>query len=80
MNLRTLTKVVRDIVKPNLRKDYPVLDTFTFVSVWLEYAMDQSIVSMRDLFQKLNYQGIDLKISNSRKASKKRYPLLIFKK
>jgi hypothetical protein len=34
--------------------------------------MDKSIVSMRDLFQRLNNQGIDLKISNFSKASKKR--------
>ena len=34
--------------------------------------MDKSIVSMQDLFKRLNYQGIDLKISNFSKASKNR--------
>ena len=36
--------------------------------------MDKSIVSMRDLFKRLNTQGIDLKISTFSKASKKRDP------
>ncbi len=31
-----------------------------------------SLVSMQDLFKRLNAQGIDLKISNFSKASKKR--------
>jgi IS4 transposase len=34
--------------------------------------MDKSVVSMQDLFKRLNIQGIDLKISNFSKASKKR--------
>lgn len=34
--------------------------------------MDKSVVSMQDLFKRLNNQGIDLKISNFSKASKKR--------
>ena len=34
--------------------------------------MDKSIVSMQDLFKRLNTQGIDLKISNFSKASKRR--------
>ncbi|HEY9705385.1 MAG TPA: IS4 family transposase, partial [Allocoleopsis sp.] len=64
MMIKTFPKIVRDILTPLPRKDYPVLDTFSFVSIWLGYVMDKSIVSMRDLFQRLNYQGIDLKISN----------------
>lgn len=34
--------------------------------------MDKSVVSMQDLFKRLNTQGIDLKISNFSKASKRR--------
>lgn len=34
--------------------------------------MDKSVVSMQDLFKRLNNQGIDLKISNFSQASKKR--------
>ena len=71
MIIRTFPKIIKDILKPLSRKDYPVLDTFTFVSLWLEYVMDKSIVSMRDLFARLNCQGIDLKISNFSKANKK---------
>ncbi len=65
-------KVMKEILRTLPKKDYPVLDTFSFVSVWLEYVMDKSIVSMRDLFVRLNSQGIDLKMSNFSKASKKR--------
>jgi putative transposase len=72
MRLKNFPEVVKAILKPLPKKDYPVLDTFSFVSVWLQYVMDKSIVSMRDLFQRLNNQGIDLKISNFSKASKKR--------
>ncbi len=53
-------------------KDYQSLITFSFVSCWLEYVMDKSVVSMRDLFKRLNLQGIDLTRSNFSKASKKR--------
>jgi putative transposase len=72
MILRTFPKIIKDILKALPKKDYPVLDTFSFVSLWLAYVMDKSIVSMRDLFQRINYQGIDLKMSNFSKASKKR--------
>ena len=72
MRLKTFPEVIRKILKPLPKKDYPVLDTFSFVSVWLEYVMDKSIVSMRDLFKRLNNQGIDLKMSNFSKASKHR--------
>ena len=44
--------------------------------LWLEYVIDKSIVSMRDLFQRLNYQGINLNILNSRKGTQKRDPLI----
>lgn len=72
MILRSFPKVIKDILKPLPRKDYPALSTFSFVSCWLEYAMDQSIVSMRDLFTRLNGHGFDFKISTFSKASKKR--------
>ena len=72
MSIRTFPKIVKEILNPLPKKDYPVLDTFKFVSLWLEYVMDKSIVSMRDLFGRLNYQGIDLKISTFSKANKKK--------
>ena len=72
MIVRTFPKVIKSVLKTLPKKDYPVLNTFLFVSCWLEYVMDKSVVSMQDLFKRLNNQGIDLKISNFSKASKKR--------
>lgn len=72
MIVRSFPKVVQKILKPLPRNDYPALSTFSFVSCWLGYVMDKSIVSMQDLFKRLNNQGIDLKISNFSKASKRR--------
>ena len=72
MILRNFPKVVKQILKPLPRNDYPALNTFLFVSCWLEYTMDKSVVSMRDLVKRLNIQGIDLKISTFSKASKGR--------
>jgi putative transposase len=54
------------------KDDYPVLDTFTFVSCWMSFVMDQSQFSMRDLFKRLNVRGIDMDISTFSKASKSR--------
>ncbi|EAM49660.1 hypothetical protein CwatDRAFT_1957 [Crocosphaera watsonii WH 8501] len=72
MIVRSFPKVIKSILRPLPRNDYPVLNTFLFISCWLEYVMDKSIVSMQDLFKRLNTQGIDLKISNFSKASKRR--------
>ncbi|WP_041229874.1 IS4 family transposase [Rippkaea orientalis] len=70
--VRSFPKVIKSILRPLPKNDYPVLNTFLFVSCWLEYVMDKSVVSMRDLFKRLNNQGIDLKFSNFSKASKRR--------
>jgi putative transposase len=37
--------------------DFPVLNTRLFVSCWISLAMDRSIVSMQDLFKRLNPRG-----------------------
>ena len=58
------------------KDDYPVLDTFKFVSCWLSFVMDQSQFSMRDLFKRLNVRGIDMDISTFSKASKNRDPVV----
>ena len=58
------------------KDDYPVLDTFKFVSCWLSFVMDQSQSSMRDLFKRLNVRGIDMDISTFSKASKNREPVI----
>jgi putative transposase len=58
------------------KDDYPVLDTFKFVSCWMSFVMDQSQSSMRDLFKRLNVRGIDMDISTFSKASKNRDPVV----
>ena len=65
-----------EIVKQHLgdlpQNDYPVLDTFTFVSCWLSFSLDQSVRTMRELFFRLNVRGIPIDISTFSKASKVR--------
>ncbi len=58
------------------KDDYPVLDTFKFVSCWLSFVMDRSQSSMRDLFKRLNIRGVDMDISTFSKASKNRDPIV----
>ncbi|MFM6509421.1 MAG: glycosyltransferase family 2 protein, partial [Dolichospermum sp.] len=74
MRLKNFPEVVKTILKPLPKKDYPVLDTFSFVSVWLQYVMDKSIVSMRDLFQRLNNQGDDGYQSTAQEMIEQNYP------
>jgi IS4 transposase len=38
------------------KDDYPVLDTFKFVSCWLSFVMDQSQSSMSDLFDRTEFR------------------------
>jgi putative transposase len=54
------------------KDDYPVLDTFKFVSIWLGLVLDQSQTSMRSMFKRLNLRGETVDISTFSKASKKR--------
>lgn len=70
------------IVKKHLRHlpkdDYPALNSFLFVSTWLSFALDQSQISMRSLFKRLNVQGINVDISTFSKASKVREPAIFY--
>jgi putative transposase len=68
--------IVKRLLKDLPTDDYPVLDTFTFVSCWMSFVMDQSQSSMRDLFKRLNVRGIDMDISTFSKASKNRDPIV----
>jgi len=65
-------KIINQFLGDLPKNDYPVLDTFKFVSCWLSFVMDQSQSSMRDLFKRLNVRGIDMDISTFSKASKNR--------
>jgi putative transposase len=65
-------KIINQFLGELPKNDYPVLDTFKFVSCWLSFVMDRSQFSMRDLFKRLNIRGIDMDISTFSKASKNR--------
>ena len=68
--LTKFPKLMKDILKPLPRNDYPVLNTFLFVSCWIGFALDKSLVSMRDLCKRMNIQGINVQLSTFSKASK----------
>ena len=63
-------KLIKEILKPLPKNDYPVLNTFLFVSCWIGFALDKSLVSMRDLCTRMNLQGINVQLSTFSKASK----------
>lgn len=58
--------------------DYPVLNTFLFVSTWIEFVMNQGQTSMQSLFKHLNIRGIDVDITTFSKASKTRDPEIFY--
>jgi putative transposase len=65
-------KLVKKIIAPLPKDDYPVLNTQLFVKIWLEFVMDKSVTSMRSLFSRMNYGGYGVDISTFSKASKNR--------
>jgi len=67
-------KIVKYLLWALPQDDYPKPDTFTFVSCWLSFVLDQSQTEMRSLFQRLNMRGIDIDISTFSKANKKTRP------
>lgn len=71
-------QIVKKHLKHLPQDDYPVLNTFLFVSTWLNFALDQSQTSMRSLFKRLNVRGIDVDISTFSKASKVRKPEIFY--
>ena len=68
--LTKFPKLIKDILKPLPKNDYPVLNTFLFVSCWIGFTLDKSLVSMRDLCTRMNTQGMNVQISTFSKASK----------
>jgi putative transposase len=69
MIINSFPKIVKDILKPLPKNDYPVLNSRLYVECWLAYALDNSLTSMRDLFKRLNNTGIDVRISTFSKAN-----------
>jgi putative transposase len=74
--LSNFPRIIKHFLGELPKDDYPVLNTFKFVSCWLSFVMDQSQSSMRDLFKRLNVRGIDMDMSNFSKASKNRDPIV----
>ncbi len=56
--------------------DYLTLNSFLFVTSWLNFALDPGISSIRGMFSLLNQQGIKVSFSNFSKANKNRNPQL----
>lgn len=63
-------KVIKRILKDLPKNDYPVMNTFLFVSCWITFSLDKSLVSMRDLSTRFNLQGLNVNLSTFSKASK----------
>jgi putative transposase len=70
--ISNLPKLVKKFLGKLPLSDYPVLSTFRFVSFWLNFALAPSLMSMRDLFSRLNYQGIKIDISTFYQGNKMR--------
>ncbi len=68
--MTNFSKLIKELLKPLPKNDYPALDTFTFLSCWICFALDKSIVSMRDLCSRMVLQGINVNLSPFSKASK----------
>jgi putative transposase len=74
--LSNFPAIVKHFLGDLPENDYPVLNTFKFVSCWLGFVMDSSQSSMRDLFKRLNVRGESMDISTFSKASKSRDPAI----
>jgi len=72
MMLKPFAGIVKTILKRLPKNDYPVLNTRLFVLIWLHLIFDKSLGSLRDLFFRLNHQGIAVDLSTFSKASKNR--------
>jgi len=76
--MKQLLSNLPHLVKKYLGKipndDYPTLNSFLFVTCWLNFALDPGVKSMRGMFAILNQQGIKVDISTFSKASKNRSP------
>ena len=71
-------KIIKKYLGDLPQDDYPVLNTFLFVSTWLSFVLDQGQTSMTCLFKTLNIRGIKVDKSTFSKASKKRDPKLFY--
>jgi putative transposase len=65
-------KLVNQYLGKLPKHDYPVLNTRLFVSLWLSFALDQSLDSMQSLFKRLKFQGQSPDITTFSKAARHR--------
>lgn len=70
--IASFPKIVKSLLKQLSPNDYPVLNTRLFFEIWLTFVLDQSLMSMRDLFYRLNHGGISVDMSTFSKACKSR--------
>ena len=70
--ITSFPRLVKSILKQLCPHDYPVLNSRLFFEIWLTFVLDQSLMSMRDLFYRLNKTGIKVDISTFSKACKTR--------
>ncbi|MDH6101452.1 IS4 family transposase, partial [Chrysosporum ovalisporum ANA283AFssAo] len=48
MIINSFPKIVKDILRPLPKNDYPVLNSRLYVECWLAYALDNSLTSMTE--------------------------------
>lgn len=70
--LSSFPNLVKSLLKRLSPSDYPVLNSRLFFEIWLTFVLDASLMSMRDLFYRLNHAGIAVDISTFSKACKTR--------
>ena len=58
--LTIFPKLMKELLKPLPKNDYLAVSTFSFVSCRINFALDKSIVNMRDLRARLKMQGINV--------------------
>ncbi|MDH6076295.1 IS4 family transposase, partial [Chrysosporum ovalisporum FSS-45] len=46
MIINSFPKIVKDILRPLPKNDYPVFNSRLYVECWLAYALDNSLTSM----------------------------------
>ncbi len=47
MIVNSFPKIVKDILKPLPKNDYPVLNSRLYVECWLAYALDKSLTGLK---------------------------------
>jgi putative transposase len=66
------SNIVKSVLKELPANDYPVLNIRLFFKIWLNFLLDRSLTSIRDLFYRLNHTGTKVDISTFSKAYKHR--------